>query len=266
MSPIPEDDAEALRRLLAAVRGAEEEFVIVGGQAARILRWHPLAVALPWDPTLTRDIDVASADRGHRSRVNVAAALEREGFVARYDGDDRPPMTHYVRGQSEVEFIVPSLPRRDAGGAFVEVLGATAQKVADLEPVLIAPTEIMVENIGVVRVPNPAAFVIQKILTVTNRRQLYKKGKDALYIHDVLLMFTVGGRLRDEVTAQARSVVATLSKRQLKRLTENVAKLGDPTTDFLREAWAQTENRAGRVSVDAMAFANRSGLRELLAT
>ena len=265
MIQLSDDESEVLRRLLAALGDAFGEFVIAGGQAARLLRLHPLARELEWAPLLTSDVDVATQDKGHRSNVDLADTLEREGFKPSLAGEDVPPLTHYVLGASEVELIVPDLPRRKHTGATVFVLGASAQKVADLEPLLVEPIELTVPKVGVVRVPNPAAYIIQKALTLTNRRSIAKKGKDALYVHDALQLFTKDARIQPEVVAQARRILATLGKSQKRRLTENVAKLSDGRTDFVAEASRQASGRPGVHSPEAIALANRLGFRELLA-
>ena len=119
------------------------EFIIVGGQAARLLRLHPLASRLEWSPLLTSDTDVATVDKGHRGN-DLAKAFETEGFTSTLEGDDVPPRTHYLRGAAEIELIVPDLARRHSTGATMKILGASAQKVKDLEPLLVEPTELEV--------------------------------------------------------------------------------------------------------------------------
>lgn len=71
------------------------EFIIAGGQAARLLRLHPLATRLEWNPLLTRATDVATVDKGHRGN-DIAKAFEAEGFTPSPEGDDVPPRTHYL--------------------------------------------------------------------------------------------------------------------------------------------------------------------------
>lgn len=41
------EETDVLRRLLRALSGVVPEFIIAGGQAARLLRLHPLATRLP---------------------------------------------------------------------------------------------------------------------------------------------------------------------------------------------------------------------------
>ncbi len=216
---------------------------------------------------MTHDVDVATQDKGHRSTIDLAGALGREGFTARPGGagDEVPPLTHYVRGPLEVELIVPDLPRRRSRGATVSVLGASAQRVPDLAPLLVDPVELEVPGVGRVRVPNPAAYVLQKALTLTDRRSLAKKGKDALYVHDALQLFTSAGRLQPVVVAQAKRVLETLSKGQTKRLLVNVARLGDARSDFVREASLQAAGRPGVHTPEAVALANRLGFVDLFA-
>lgn len=263
MIELTDEEADVLRRLLRAVGGVVPEFIIAGGQAARLLRLHPLATRLEWNPLLTSDIDVATVDKGHRGN-DLAKAFEAEGFRPTLEGDDVPPRTHYLRGAAEIELIVPDLARRHTSGATVKILGASAQKVKDLEPLLVEPTELVVPNVGRVRVPNPAAYIIQKVLTLTNRRSLQKKGKDALYAHDALLLFTLNGHIQPEVVALANRVMATLTKKQKAKLLETAGKLGDARTDFVVESARQAEGRPGLHTAEAFALGNRLGLKEML--
>lgn len=263
MSLLTNEEADVLRRLLRALDGVVPEFVIAGGQAARLLRLHPRAVQLEWSPLLTTDTDVATVDKGHRGK-DLGEAFEAEGFTASLEGDDRPPRTHYVRGTAEVELIVPDVARRHSTGATVQVLGASAQRVKDLEPLLVEPAVLEVPEVGRVRVPNPAAYIIQKVLTLTNRRSLQKKGKDALYVHDALLMFTHGGHVHPDVVALGARVVSTLGPKARKKLLETVPKLGDARTDFVAESARQSQGRPGLHTAEAIALANRLGLEELL--
>lgn len=263
MIELTEEEADVLRRLLRAVGGVVPEFVIAGGQAARLLRLHPLATRLEWSPLLTTDMDVATIDKGHRGN-DLSEAFEAEGFTAVFEGDDVPPRTHYLRGAAEIELIVPDVARRHSSGATVKILGASAQKVKNLEPLLVEPTVLEVPNVGRVRVPNPAAYIIQKVLTVTDRRDFPKRGKDALYVHDALLLFTLDGHIHPEVVSLAARVLATLTKKQKAKLLETAAKLGDARTDFLIESARQAEGRPGLHTAEAFALANRLGLKELL--
>jgi|CXWL01.1.fsa_nt_gi hypothetical protein len=263
MIELTEEEVDVLCRLMRALSGVVPELIIAGGQAARLLRLHPLAIRLEWNPLLTSDTDVATVDKGHRGN-DLAKAFETEGFTHALEGDDVPPRTYYLRGAAEIELIVPDVARRHSKGATVNLLGVSAQKVKDLEPLLVEPTELEVPNVGRVRVPNPAAYIIQKVLTLKNRRSLEKKGKDALYAHDALLLFTHNRHLHPEVIALAARVVATLTSKQKVKLLETAENLSDARTDFVAESARQAEGRPGLHTAEAIALANRLGLKELL--
>ncbi|MBL8940210.1 MAG: hypothetical protein JNM69_37025, partial [Archangium sp.] len=234
MNPLTDEERDVFRRLLDALRGAEQEFVIGGGQAARLLRLHPFARTLDWAPVLTSDIDIATQAKGHWSSIALNETLERAGFSARFEGDDRPPLTHYVLGNSELEFIVPDVAQRHPTGATVNVLGVSAQKVKNLEPLLFEPMTLEVEGVGMLRLPNPAAYIVQKTLTLSDRRTLSKKGKDTLYVHDAFQLFTTNeGRLHAGVVELGVRVLASLTKKQLKRLKQNAERLGDARSDLV---------------------------------
>jgi hypothetical protein len=108
----------------------------------------------------------------------------------------------------------------------------------------------------------PAAYIIQKVLTLTNRRSLQKKGKDALRPRRAAALHPQ--RAHPEVVALANRVFATLTKKQKAKLLETVGKLGDARTDFIVESARQAEGRPGLHNAEAFALANRLGLKELL--
>lgn len=263
MLELRDEEVDAFRRLCRATAEIEPECVIVGGQAARLLRFHPLATRLDWSPLFTHDIDLATHDTGHRSG-SLAAALQAEGFIAAPQGDDVPPLTRYELDGFEVDFLVPEHHRRHEHGATMTVLGASAQRVKDLEILLIEPTDVDVRGVGVLRVPNPASYLIQKLVTLPSRPEAAKRGKDALYIHDVLLLFTHDGRLHREVVEAAQRVLKLLTKRQRRIVGKTAASLGDARTPFVIASAQQAQGRPGRVDAETFALANRQGLDELL--
>ena len=262
MTLLTDEERDVFRRLLEALRGAEHEFLIGGGQAARLMRLHPLARTLDWAPVLTSDIDIASHARGHRSAIALDQAIERAGFTARFEGDDQPPRTHYVLGNAELEFIVPDVAQRHPTGATIKVLGVNAQKVKNLEPLLFEPMTLEVEGVGTIRLPNPGAYIVQKTLTLSDRRTIAKKGKDSLYVHDAFQLFTTSaGQLHAHVVEFGTRVLASLTPKQLKRLKQNVERLGDPRSDLVIEASRQAVGRVLLAEAAALTF--RSSFREL---
>ncbi len=57
------NDLAAFSRLLEALAPWRAQIVLAGGWAHRIHRLHPLAGAPSYQPLLTRDMDIAFADR-----------------------------------------------------------------------------------------------------------------------------------------------------------------------------------------------------------
>lgn len=264
MSELNDEERETFRRLLNAFGQARAEFLIAGGQAARLYRLLPDAGSLDDPPLLTTDIDIVTRLKGHGVDEKVGERLLREGFSTEYRDTGTPPVTHYVRGATELEFIVPNLKERHSSGAIVELFGINAQKVDHLEVLLTEVVEVDVPDVGSVRVPAPAAYLIQKIITVTNRRELAKKGKDTLYIQDALRLFTQASRLAPALVDQARRIVPRLTSRQTLKLKENVEKLSSPRTDFVLEAARQAQGRRAPHSAEVIALVMKLGLKELL--
>lgn len=266
MSWLSDAEKDVFRRLLKALDGTKNEFIVVGGQAARLFRYHPWARTVDWQPILTSDIDVATDDKGHRAGVDLGARVNQQGFEGQMEGDDRPPRTLYVSasGNAEIEFITPDRPKRNPTGVTIDVLGISAKKVPHLEILLVEPCVVTVPDVGDVRVPSPASYILQKTLTLTNRRTKEQRGKDALYAHDALQLFSTPQGVLAEVVAQASHVRSTLGRKQLAELQLNAAKLSDPRTDFVAEASRQAA-AAGRrgQGTEAIALANKLGFRDL---
>lgn len=101
-------------------------------------------------------------------------------------------------------------------------------------------------------------------MSLTNRRELAKKGKDALYVHDALRLFTRGAQLAPSVVEQARRLRQRLTRRQRAKLSENVGKLSLATTDFFIEAARQARGRSAAHSPEVIALVLKLGLAELL--
>lgn len=243
MSELTEDELETFRRLLRAMGSSRGEFVVAGGQASRLLRLHPNATRLDWAPILTTDIDVATRLKGHTTQHDLGKALADEGFTAEFLDTELPPVTHYVRGTTEVEFIVPVVPERRASGPVVRLFGINAQKVDNLDLILEDVIEVELDKVGSIRVPSPAAYILQKTLTLTNRRELAKKGKDALYVHDAMRLFLDGASLHPFLVDAARALMKRLPQSRATMLTNNARKPANARTDFVVEASKQAQGR-----------------------
>jgi hypothetical protein len=225
---------------------------------------------------LTEDLDLAGPDRVKVSGSGLRDALESQGFVVEMSSDDRPPIERYhltTLGGFELEFIAPlrggPVGRGGKPKVTTNVLGVSAQMLRHVEVLLLEPVAISMPELGVgvsFGVVNPAAFLIQRLLILPLRPRLSKKGKDALYVHDVLELFTQGGHVQPAVVEEALRVWQTLSDKQRKRLAETAKALGAASNDAVREASriAKESLRPNALTPEALALACRLGLNELL--
>jgi hypothetical protein len=84
-----------------------------------------------------------------------------------------------------------------------------------------------------IRVPNPAAFLAQKIL-IRDKRNLAKRAKDALYIHDTIETF--GGNLQAIRNEWESNVRPALHANAMRRVEGAADKHFQEVDDTLREA------------------------------
>lgn len=276
MSDLSTDEVEALRRVHAVVSKVPGAFVIVGGWAAHLLRRHPLARPPNFDPIRTEDLDVAGPERLTKKSDGLQELIRQQGFVPEYRSEDRPPVTRYVLkdgGGFELEFIAPlrgGEHRRDGTlDATADLQGISAQKLRNVELLLLEPIELPMPELGhgaAFLVVNPASFILQRLLVLPARTSSSKRGKDALYVHDILQLFTHLGRIQHQVIEQAHRVIQALSKKQWGQIRATVLTLGDPASGPIKEAARIASNslRPDSPSPQAIAVACRLGLAELL--
>lgn len=268
------EDLEAFGRLITALRPWLAQVVVVGGWAHRLHRFHRLANPAAHLPLRTRDADVAfSLDAALTG--DISGALHHAGFVQELFGDVVPPATHYRLGEEDAgffaEFLTPlhgsGVKRRGAPDATVARAGVTAQKVRHLELLLVQPWTLRLDrDQGVpratdlhVRVPNPASFVVQKLLIHSDRRPR-KRAQDVLYIHDTLELF--GGSL-DELRRLWRNVVRPAIPARTAKTVEALARdLFGRVTDTIREAARIPQDR--RLVPENVRHACAVGLSEIL--
>lgn len=241
------EDLEAFARLVTALRPWLGQFIVVGGWAHRLHRFHRLAKPPSHMPLRTRDTDLAfSPDEALAGDVHKA--LADAGFTEDFFGDDSPPATHYRLGDEDgafyAEFLTPlvgSEIKKGKRDATVSKAGITAQKLRYLDVLLIKPWTVRVgaekgvplEAAVELFLPTPTSFMVQKLL-IHSGRPADKKAQDLLYIHDTLELF--GGSL-DELhrlwTEEVRPGIASAWARKAEALAHE---LFAEVTDTIREA------------------------------
>jgi hypothetical protein len=200
---IHRDDLRSFARLVDALAPWLDQVVIIGGWAHRLYRIHPLAQPLDYDPLATFDTDVAMPAELPQQAESMRARLAASGFEEELLGDMRPPAVHYRLTAGDAgfyaEFLTPligSVNKRGRRDATASIAGVSAQKLRHLELLLAAPWKVevgpatgyqMTERL-IVQIPNPVAFLVQKLL-IHDRREPADRAKDLVYIHDTIEAF-----------------------------------------------------------------------------
>lgn len=245
-------DREAFAQLVRALDPWLGQLVFVGGWAHRLYRLHPLAQTVPYPPLMTRDADVVVPEGTPSAAENIEERLLAAGFREEFFGESRPPVTHYQLGGEYGEFyaefltpLVGSTRKRRGTDETTRIAGVTAQRLRHVEVLMIEPWFVTLhEDSGfplpspaVVRIPNAASYLVQKLL-IHAKRKPSEKRKDILYIHDTLEVF---GRSLAEVKRcwidAVQPALEAKPRRAVKQATD--AMFGE-LTDVIRNAAASS--------------------------
>jgi len=241
-------DLVQFARLVDALEPWLDRVLFIGGWAHRLFRERPEAARLSYAPLRTGDVDVALDPRALERDAGIRERLAASGFREEFLGDDRPPVTHYSLGDEAsgfyVEFLSPLLGgdrRRDGSWDVTErIAGVTAQKLRYLDILLVEPWTVTIgEEQGVplgrpaeLLIPNPASFVVQKLLISPGRRR-EDRAKDALYVHDTIELFAADLEALHAIFLER--IAPTLSRSARLALRRETAAY-DEVTDLTREA------------------------------
>ncbi|MFZ0394860.1 MAG: GSU2403 family nucleotidyltransferase fold protein [Terracidiphilus sp.] len=242
-------DVGYFARLVDALDPWLDQVVIIGGWAHRLYRQHPLAQPLDYEPLGTFDTDIAVPlelpDTGEQIRARL---LERD-FGEELMGDMQPPAAHYRVESGDnsfyVEFLTPlvgsAVKRGGRRDVTARVSGVSVQKLRHLELLLANPWDLMIApalgypTAGARRilVPNPAAFLVQKIM-IQDTRDRDKRAKDILYIHDTIETF--GSNLAAIRELWQTSVTPALHANAARVVERAVEECFGEVDDTIREA------------------------------
>jgi hypothetical protein len=242
-------DVEYFARLVEALDPWLDQAVIIGGWAHRLYRLHPLAQPLDYEPLGTFDTDIAVPLDLPATGEQIRARLLARNFREELMGDMQPPAAHYRVESGDnsfyAEFLTPlegSAVKRDGRrDVTARVSGVSVQKLRHLELLLRNPWDIMIApatgyptpGVRRILVPNPAAYLVQKIL-IHDKRDRDRRAKDILYIHDTIETF--GDNLpaiREQWQTQVRPALHAKSTRAVERAAEEYFREVDNT---IREA------------------------------
>ena len=242
-------DVEYFARLVEALEPWLDQVVIIGGWAHRLYRLHPLAQPLDYEPLGTLDTDVAVPLDLPAAGEQIRARLLERDFREELMGDMQPPAAHYRVESGDnsfyAEFLTPlegsAVKRGGRRDVTARVSGVSVQKLRYLELLRQNPWDVMIApavgysmpGVRRVLIPNPAAFLVQKIL-IHEKRDRDRRAKDILYIHDTIETF--GGNLaaiREQWQTNVRPALHAKAARVFERVAEEYFHEVD---DTIREA------------------------------
>jgi hypothetical protein len=214
------------------------DIVCIGGCANALYRHHVLASSPAPEHLGTKDSDWALPVRlVQRTEDPLATLMANAGFVEECYSTSNEPVVKYrskdANVAAEIEFLCPlsGIPGGRTGvGAAVEVqAGLMAQPLRYLEILVMSPWQVDLGRApefdrfkGVmIRVPNPAAYVLQKVLIRDQRRKPESQMKDCYYMYEVSVVF------RNNLAAlgQEYAGLRNLPSRWLKRFESTIRSL-----------------------------------------
>jgi hypothetical protein len=273
---MPNNEFEQFVKLLQALEPWLGEIVIVGGWAHRLHRFHEFAQPLDYKPLMTFDTDIAVPQKVSIDRRNIAQRLQEYGFTESFLGDHHPPVTQYRLGPEHdgfyAEFLTPlhesGYTRDGKPDQTVRIAGISSQKLRYLDVLLHDPWKVSAKGdvqpaaFAPVRVANPTAFIVQKLL-IHHKRNNDERAKDILYIHDTVELF--GSKLEKLNELWRQSVSLKLHPNHVTNVRVSAAAIFAKVNDMIRDA-SQIARSAGRTvpSQDIQAVCSL-GLEQILA-
>jgi hypothetical protein len=193
-------------RAVKALSPYLDDLVVAGAWCHRLLHFHPLARPPSFAPLMSEDADVVTPEQLAPRSPSIAEALAAAGFRPSLSGTGQLPVSRYYPDRDDegfyLEFIAPlrggGHTRRGEVDDTLAISGILASKLRHVQLLLFEPWrcelsrrqgfEIGGEDVAVL-VASPASYLAQKVLALERRKHPAKKSKDALYIHDTLMMF-----------------------------------------------------------------------------
>lgn len=253
---IQDPDLERLSRLIEALNPWLSQVVIIGGWAHRLLRYHPLAQAVPHEPLRTLDTDIAVPNKLEFREQDLRDRLIQAKFEEKFLGEDQPPATRYQLGEEEggfyAEFLTPLIGSEyDRNGnrrATTRVAGVTSQNLRYVDLLLDSPWTVQLsrengfplEKPKEIRIAHPTRFIAQKLL-IHEKRDRRSRAKDILYLHDTIELL---GASLDVLGEQWKTARELLPENALRTVETAVDWMFSKVTDDIRSAAQAAAGRA----------------------
>lgn len=205
MSLLSADFDEFFAQAIDALRPYLDEIVCIGGCANALYRFHEYASDVRWGYLGTKDIDAGVPQRlPSASRPRVAELMKKVGFTEFSCGNANEAVIKYGPADrdsaAELEFLCDlcGLSRKDQKRSAIAVQDDLyAQPLRYLAMSLHNTWQVDLGCIPgferfsgtMVQVPNPAAYVVSKVLIRGEQRRIAAAEKDCFYIYEVSVIF-----------------------------------------------------------------------------
>jgi len=268
-------DLEAFSRTVEALGPYLDRLVFVGGWAHYLYTLRPEAAPLQFSPLTTKDADVVAPLDLESRGPTIAERLIDAGFKQELSGDHVPPVSSYALGDGAggyyVEFLAPLIGgerRRDGRlDATAKVGGVSAQKLRHLDVLLLSPWQLTISpaqgfpvgKATAIRIPNPASYLVQKVLVLRNRAP-GRQAKDVLYLHDTYAIFADALPLLGEAWDALRP---QLHPAHVRTFEERAAGVLSGMSDLVRDAARIAADRPRALSPEELLAGLRRGFGEV---
>lgn len=188
-----------------------KHIMIIGSWAEYL---YPALFETDFRPNIrTRDIDLFYRNiHLPKEKIPLIAKLKESGFV--YEED---PYSHiakfYKEDLLELEFLTRVLGSGGRNTYSLEALGIKAEGLRDINILADYACEIVKEGYTLI-IPEPAAYVVQKLLVNSKRRPTWKREKDIRAVEELLIHI----KQNDYHQQKLINIYNTLTKKQQKIL------------------------------------------------
>jgi len=226
---IMKSEIEFLYNVLGILQGYLQDLILIGGFAALLYRFHEDAKEIGIPHLITYDVDLASeGEVPIRGEKSIHESLEEAGLRRELMGNAEQPIVKYYPQEEMdaiyyVEFLVPlfgSATKRNRKPKLTHSIQKhlPAQKLRYLDLLLYKPWGVHTASLPtlkdlpdlVVKVPHPGMYIMQKVLTLQERKRS-DRIKDFAYIYQTLFCF------RKNLTPLASQYANLIVKTEWKR-------------------------------------------------
>lgn len=192
------------------------DMLCVGGCANALYRYHHRAAQVPWGYIGTKDLDIAVPQKlPDAGRPPVVSLMTEIGLREETYGTAEEAVVKYVPVDedtpADLEFLcdLSGLPGARTGAPVSHTVqrGLQAQPLRYLSVLFSHPWTVALRRVSgldevrdlSIWVPNPAAYVFQKVLIRDQQRSAPSMEKDCFYIYEVSVVFrNAYDAIRDE--------------------------------------------------------------------